>query len=194
LHLFIQSFQFAGVCAASFINITCNLSTDPRIAAGSQQEMLRQIKAYPDGQPSDEILLIFEDQTGTQVDFDLRGSIEEVLERAAPKPVRSGPGRPRLGVISREISLLPRHREWLEAQRSGASATLRRLVDEARKQDSPESGNQRAIEATGRVTTAIGGNLPGFEEAYRALYARDHRRLEGWVKDWPPDLREYVLA
>jgi hypothetical protein len=47
--------------------------------------------------------LIFHDQTGKQVDFDLRGSIREVLERVAPKPVRTGPGRPRLGVTSREV-------------------------------------------------------------------------------------------
>jgi hypothetical protein len=165
-----------------------------RIATGSQEEMLRQIKTCLEAGPSDEPLLIFEDQTGTQVDFDLRGSIEEVLERVAPKPLRTGPGRPRLGVISREISLLPRHWEWLEVQRSGASATLRRLVDEARKQGSAESDGRRAIEATGRVMTAIAGNLPGFEEAYRALYARDHVRLEQWVKEWPKDLREYVLA
>jgi hypothetical protein len=165
-----------------------------RIATGSQEEMLRQIKTSLASEPSDESLLIFEDQTGTQVDFDLRGSVEEVLERVVPKPVRIGPGRPRLGVISREISLLPRHWEWLEAQRSGASATLRRLVDEARKQDSGESGSRRALEATGRVMTAIAGNLPGFEEAYRALYARDRARLEQRVKEWPKDLREYVLA
>jgi hypothetical protein len=165
-----------------------------RIATGSQEEMLRRIKTYLADEPSHETLLIFEDQTGMQVDFDLRGSLEEVLERVAPKPVRTGPGRPRLGVVSREISLLPRHWEWLEAQRGGASATLRRLVDEARKQDSGESDSRRATEATGRVMTAIAGNLPGFEEAYRALYARDHGRLEQWVKDWPQDLREYVLA
>ena len=165
-----------------------------RIANGSQEEILRQIKTHLLDKPSDESLLIFEDQTGTQVDFDLRGSIEEVLERVAPKPVRTGPGRPRLGVISREISLLPRHWEWLEAQRSGASATLRRLVDEARKPDTAGTDGRRAIEATGRVMTAIAGNLPGFEEAYRALYARDHGRLEHWVKEWPQDLREYVLA
>jgi hypothetical protein len=165
-----------------------------RIATGSREEMLRQIKTSLADQAADETLLIFEDQTGTQVDFDLRGTVEEVLERVAPKPVRTGPGRPRLGVISREISLLPRHWDWLEAQRSGASATLRRLVDEARKQDSPESESRRAIEATGRVMTVIAGNLPGFEEAYRALYARDHGRLEQWIKDWPEDLREFVLA
>ena len=156
--------------------------------------MLRQIKTQLGDKPSDESLLIFEDQTGSQVDFDLRGSIEDVLDRVAPKPLRTGPGRPRLGVISREVSLLPRHWEWLETQRSGASATLRRLVDDARRQDTAGSDGRRAIEATGRVMTAIGGNLPGFEEAYRALYARDQGRLEQWVKEWPADLRQYVLA
>jgi hypothetical protein len=164
-----------------------------RIAAGSLEQMLRQTKAYLRDEPSDQSLLIFEDQTGTQVDFDLRGSVEEVLERVAPRPLRTGPGRPRLGVISREISLLPRHWEWLETQRSGVSATLRRLIEEARKQDSTESDRRRAVEATGRVMTAIAGNLPGFEEAYRALYSRDHGRLEQCVKEWPQDLREYML-
>jgi hypothetical protein len=97
-------------------------------------------------------------------------------------------------VTSREISLLPRHWEWLETQPNGASATLRRLVDEARKRDSGESRTRAAIDATGRVMTAIAGNLPGFEEAYRALYARDPMKLAQQVKAWPRDVREYLLA
>ncbi len=165
-----------------------------RVVTGSQEDMLRQVKASLESKPSNEPLLIFEDQTGTQVDFDLRGSIEEVLERVMPKPARPGPGRPRLGVVSREISLLPRHWEWLEAQANGASSTLRRLVDEARKQGVVEGESRRSVEAAGRVMTALGGNLPGFEEACRALYARDRARLEQQVKEWPQDLRDYVLA
>ena len=165
-----------------------------RIASGPLEGMLRQTKRRLDGVPDDETLLIFEDQTGKQIDFDLRGSIEEILARVAPQPVRTGPGRPKLGVTSREISLLPRHWEWLETQSNGASATLRRLVEEARKRDSSESPSRMAIDATGRVMTAIAGNLPGFEEAYRALYARDRERLELWTKDWPRDVRQYLLA
>lgn len=156
--------------------------------------MLRRTRERLDRGQSDEMLLIFQDQTGKQVDFDLRGSIQDVLDRVAPKPVRTGPGRPRLGVTSREISLLPRHWEWLETQPNGASATLRRLVDEARKRDSGASQSRAAIDATGRVMTAIAGNLPGFEEAYRALYARDPVKLEQQVRAWPQDVREYLLT
>jgi hypothetical protein len=156
------------------------------IANGPLETVLRACKNAPAEQ-----LLIFHRQTGSQVDFDFRGSIEEVLARIAPKPERIGPGRPRLGVISREVSLLPRHWEWLETQPAGASAALRRLVDDARRND---PGDALAIQATGRVMTALAGNLPNFEEATRALYARDRTRLNECVKDWPADVRTYVLA
>jgi len=160
-----------------------------RVASGPLEAALRQIKETKE--PADQTLLIFEDGTGKQVDFDLRGSIDDVLARVAPKSARTGPGRPKLGVVSREISLLPRHWEWLEAQPQGASAAIRRLVDDARKQDPGES--RAKIDAVGRVMSAIGGNLPGFEEAYRALYARDRDRLAAQIADWPPDLRDYIL-
>lgn len=162
-----------------------------RIALGSLEEMLRD--AWANAGHADP-LLIFHEQTGKQVDFDFRGSVQEVLDRAIPKPVRMGPGRPRLGVTSREVSLLPRHWEWLEAQSNGASATLRRLVEQARQQDSGRSQSRAAIDATGRVMTALAGNLPGFEEAYRALYARDRAKLESCVTAWPEDVRSYVLS
>jgi len=160
-----------------------------RVAAGPLEALLRQIKEIKD--PGDETLLIFEDSTGKQVDFDFRGSVNEVLARMAPKSARTGPGRPKLGVVSREISLLPRHWEWLESQPQGASAAIRRLVEEARKQDSGET--RAKIDAIGRVMTALGGNLPGFEEAYRALYARDRERLAAQIAEWPSDLRDYIL-
>jgi hypothetical protein len=160
-----------------------------RVASGPLEAALRQIKEMKE--PADETLLIFEDSTGKQVDFDLRGTADEVLSRLMLRPIRVGPGRPRLGVVSREISLLPRHWEWLEGQPQGASAAIRRLVDEARKQD---SGQTRArIDAIGRVMTALGGNLPGFEEAYRALYARDREKLAAQIAEWPSDLRDYIL-
>ena len=160
-----------------------------RVAAGPLDAALRQIKEMKD--PGEQTLLIFENETGKQVDFDLRGSIDEVLARVAPKTPRTGPGRPKLGVVSREISLLPRHWEWLEAQPQGASAALRRLVDDARKLG---SGKTRAnVDAIGRVMTALGGNLPGIDEAYRSLYARDGERLVAQIAQWPTDLRDYIL-
>jgi hypothetical protein len=160
-----------------------------RVASGKFEPMLRQIKEIKD--LGDETLLIFEDQTGRQVDFDLRGTADEVLARLMLRPIRVGPGRPRLGVVSREISLLPRHWEWLEAQPQGASAAIRRLVDEARKQGAGVTRGK--FDAFGRVMTALGGNLPGFEEAYRALYARDGDRLIAQIAEWPADLRDYIL-
>ena len=159
------------------------------IANGPLELVLPTCKKAPAEQ-----LLIFHQQTGNQVDFDFRGSIEDVLARVAPKPERVGPGRPRLGVISREVSLLPRHWEWLETQPAGASAALRRLVDDARRHNPGDAQLSLALQATGRVMTALAGNLPGFEEASRALYARDRTRLAECVKDWPEDVRTYVLA
>lgn len=162
-----------------------------RVASGKFEPMLRQIKQIKDF--GDDTLLIFENETGRQVDFDLRGTADEVLARLKLAPVRNGPGRPRLGVVPREISLLPRHWEWLETQPQGASAAIRRLIDAARKQDSGEAETRAKIDAVGRVMNALGGNLRGFEEAYRALYARDRKKLEYWIQGWPQDLREYIL-
>jgi hypothetical protein len=165
------------------------------VANGTLDVVLRQCKAQLDaGSAPAEPVLIFHQPTGKQVDFDFRGSIENVLDRVAPKPERTGPGRPRLGVVSREASLLPRHWEWLEVQPAGASAALRRLVDEARKRDPGEAQISAAIQATGRFMTALAGDLPGFEEAYRALYARDRARLTNETRDWPEDVRAYVLG
>jgi uncharacterized protein len=137
-------------------------------------------------------MLIFDDATGKQVDFDLRGNEAQVLARALPGQ-RTGPGRPKLGVVSREISLLPRHWEWLEEQPNGASAALRRLVDEARRR---EQGRQRvrlALDAAARFMSAMAGNLPGFEEATRALYAKDRSQLESLTSKWPRDVRKHML-
>src|ERR1700743_2428024 len=107
------------------------------LASGSLGEILTALKSRFD-QDRDALFLIFEDQTGKQVDFDLRGTLDEVLERYNPVPVRVGPGRPKLGVVAREVSLLPRHWDWLEQQPSGASAAIRKLVDEARKHNPGE--------------------------------------------------------
>ena len=119
------------------------------------------------------LFLTFEDHTGRQVDFDLRGTLADVRARYRPAPARVGPGRPKLGVIAREVSLLPRHWEWLEQQPNGASGAIRRLVDDARKRNPDEQQARSAIEAAGRFLSAMAGDLPGYEEASRALYARN---------------------
>lgn len=164
---------------------------DRLLVSGSPNSVLLRTKEYLDRDAGERVLL-FDDRTGQQVDFDFRGTLEEVLSRVTPVPARTGPGRPRLGVVSREVSLLPRHWEWLELQPSGASAALRRLVDEARKRDPGELQARLAREAASRVMTAMAGNLPGFEEASRALFAKDRPRFEQLVAGWPPDIRKHL--
>lgn len=167
-------------------------SGDRLIAFGLLPEVLTAAKAHLDTS-EDPQLLIFEDRSGRQLDFDFRGSLAEVLTRALPPPPRSGPGRPKLGVVSREVSLLPRHWEWLEAEPQGISASLRRLVEEARKHNPAEQRARKGQEALNRFMTAIAGNRPNYEEATRALFASEHARLEELIADWPEDIRAHLL-
>lgn len=173
-----------------------------RIARGPLDETVLQAKAALDA-GEDAPILIFEDGTGAQLDFDWRGTPDDVRSRLASHPhfaapaaasARSGPGRPRLGVVSREVSLLPRHWTWLGEQPGGASATLRRLVDDARKRDTGREDPRRAREAASRFLWAVAGDLPGFEEATRALFAGDDGRLSQLVADWPADVRTHLAA
>ena len=157
------------------------------IARGPLPEVALAAKAaWDDGRAR---LLIFDDETGRQIEIDFRGDSAEVAAKlASPPPQR---GRPRLGVTSREVTLLPSHWEWLAEQPGGASATLRRLVDAARR---GEAGRRReAQEAAHRVLFALAGDLPAFEEANRAFYASECDRLEDLTSSWPPDVRSYVL-
>ncbi len=161
------------------------------IVSAGLETMLRRTKQYLDGDAGDRVL-IFEDQTGRQVDFDFRGTPEEVLQRAAPAKPRTGPGRPKLGVISREVSLLPRHWDWLERQPQGISAALRRLVEDARKREPGKEAARIAREAASKFMWAMAGDLPGFEEASRALFAKDQELFEGLIRDWPEDIRGHL--
>lgn len=171
------------------------------IASGDRSSMLLATKKYVDRKEPDSIL-IFEDQTGTQIDFDFRGTPDEVLERISSHPhfaateeptqPRSGPGRPKLGVVCREVSLLPRHWDWLEHQRGGISVALRKLIDEARKGGLGAEHARIAREAASKFMWAMAGNLPGFEEASRALFAKDHDKLGSLIAKWPKDLRNHV--
>lgn len=161
-----------------------------RIASGDLRSVLRTTKEQVDAGESERVLL-FDDETGRQVDVNLHGAMDEMLAREAPVPPPRR-GRPRLGVVSREVSLLPRHWEWLEQQPNGISAALRRLVEDARKRDPGKERARLAREATGRVMTTLAGNLPNFEEASRALYAVDRARFEALIGDWPEGIREHL--
>jgi hypothetical protein len=160
-----------------------------QIATGPLTAVLPPLKKRFDESPG-KILLVFEDHSGKQVDFDLRGSLDDVLSRYKARV--AAVGRPKLGVVSREVTLLPRHWEWLDRQPSGASATIRRLVEQARKQDPAAERLREAIDATSRFLTAIAGNLPGYEEATRALYRQDWPAFHSLTAGWPGDIRTHA--
>lgn len=146
-------------------------------------------------------VLIFDDETGSPFDLDLRGTEDEIRARYAvpeqeketsPAPLR-GRGRPKLGVVAREVTLLPRHWEWLNAQPGGASVALRKLVEAARHANQEKDLDRRAHEAAYHFLSAIAGNFPGFEEASRALFANDLSRFAELIATWPVDIREHAM-
>jgi hypothetical protein len=168
-----------------------------RLATGPLSDVALATKTAADADPATAIL-VFEDETGLPVHLDLRGSPADVLARLAPPPSPPEPeapraGRPKLGVTAREVTLLPRHWEWLADQPGGASAALRRLVDEARKTHAGRDLARKAQQAADRVMHALAGDLPGYEEALRAFYAGDGLAFEARVSAWPHDVRGYVL-
>lgn len=162
-----------------------------RIAAGTRDSILSVLKQYTDSH--DDRVLIFEDLSGKQVDFDFSGSLDDVLERGRARTVRVRPGRPKLGVVGREVSLLPRHWEWLEDQPNGISAAIRRLVDEARRREPGAQRARRLRDGIARFMWAMGGDLPNFEEATRALYGESDAQLEELIGSWPDDVRDHVI-
>jgi hypothetical protein len=163
------------------------------------------VKAFVDGGGEDAVLVLDAASSET-VELDLRGSVATVLKRlsamtagesgaarSAPAKVRT-PGRPKLGVIAREVTLLPRHWDWLGEQPGGASVALRKLVERALRANGDEDRIRQAREAAYRFMTATAGDAPGYEEALRALFAGDHSRLRRIVAKWPADVREHALA
>ncbi len=163
-----------------------------RLALGGLDDVMPVLKRRFDSDAGDPALT-FELESGRQVDFDLRAPLTEILERESPSAPR-GPGRPRLGVASREISLLPRHWDWLEQQPSGASAALRRLVDHAIKTEPGRERARRLRAALSNILSAVAGNRPHFEEACRALFAGDLKLFAANIERWPRDLRDFALA
>jgi hypothetical protein len=97
-------------------------------------------------------------------------------------------------VVGREITLLPQQWEWLGRQPGGASVTLRKLVEQARRDGAAEEQRRLAREAAYRFLYVVAGNLPGFEEVSRALFAGDTGRMAELMAEWPEDIRGYALA
>ena len=145
-------------------------------------------------------MALYDDNDGRQLDLDLTGDLDDVRQRystdgespAASVAMPRGPGRPRLGVVGKEVTLLPRHWKWLGRQRGGASAALRRLVDQARRDDATGDRSRFAQDAVNRVLSTLAGDLAGFEEANRALYRGDRDRFGREIAGWPAGVRRYL--
>jgi hypothetical protein len=181
-----------------------------RIATGSLEANVLAVRRAAETGPS-QPLLIFDDRTGRVVDVDIRGSDAETLARLSvvsqddettdPEPAEAsetplsprGRGRPKLGVIAREVTLLPRHWDWLSAQPGGASVTLRKLVDAARRETAARDETRRAQERAYQFMSTMAGDMAGFEESTRALFAGDSSKFLQLTAGWPGDVRDYAL-
>jgi uncharacterized protein len=148
-------------------------------------------------------ILIFDDRTGRSIDVDTHGTDEDVLARYQPNQAGQespaqvpeaprGRGRPKLGVVAREVTLLPRHWEWLASQPGGPSVALRKLVDEARHRYSERDQSRASQERAYHFMSAMAGDMPAFEEASRALFANDQAKFRELIAAWPADVREHI--
>ncbi|MEK5239399.1 DUF2239 family protein [Paenibacillus sp. FSL L8-0470] len=172
------------------------------VASGSLQHVVSTVKDALDDRDLTQ-LLIFDDTTGKQIDVDFRGKTDDVLKRLGEQfgdlpgaemnhqPTRRV-GRPKMGVVSGEVTLLPKDWEWLKSQPGGASVTLRKLVGDARRDGGKQSKIRESQEATYHFMTAMAGNFHQYEEALRALYAGDFDRFYHCIDDWAPDIRNHI--
>ena len=180
------------------LSLRCTAFAGPsRIASGELRHVaLKARLAHAAGSR----VLVFEDASGCQVDLPLELPEGELLRRLGnPEPAATesaaparGPGRPKLGVVAREVTLLPRHWDWLAAQPGGASVALRKLVDEARKTAGGNDRRRAAQESAYRFMQAMAGNEAGYEDATRALFAGNVGRFEECTATWPEDVREHA--
>lgn len=177
-----------------------------RIASGEVAEVAAKAKEVLDrGERAP--VLIFDDTTSELIEIDFRGTVDDVRKRLAEATSESasvaasaeadqetprGPGRPKLGVVAREVTLLPRHWDWLNSQPGGASVTLRKLVEQARRTSEGRDRVRQSQDAANRFMSALAGDLPGFEEATRALFAANAGRFEECVASWPADVRDHA--
>jgi uncharacterized protein len=171
-----------------------------RIASGPVVDVAVAAKPAVD---RGESVLIFDDATAETIEIDFRGSAADVRGRLAqrtdiqpaPKEPEAprGPGRPKLGVVAREVTLLPRHWDWLAGQPGGASVALRKLVEHARRASGDKDRVRIAREVTYRFMSAMAGDLRNVEEASRALFAGDGARFYSLIAAWPEDIRDHTV-
>jgi hypothetical protein len=153
------------------------------IGTGDEAEIRAAVLALGDGAQN---VLLFDDATGRQVDIDLRAGAE------ASGDTPRGRGRPKLGVQSREVTLLPRHWDWLATQPGGASAILRKLVEAARKAEADSPTPRAAMDAAYHFMTAMAGDRADYETALRALYARDAAGFAAATEAWASGVRDHA--
>ncbi|MES2360825.1 MAG: DUF2239 family protein [Pseudomonadota bacterium] len=171
-----------------------------RIASGPRAEVLARLRSMHF--PQDILVRVFDDTTGSRLDLDLRpNASDQASDQASPStateevaPAARAVGRPKLGVVAREVTLLPRHWDWLNRQPGGASVALRKLVEEGRRANEGKDSVRASREAAYRFMTEIAGDLAGFEEATRALFAGERERFESLVEPWPDDVREHLAG
>ncbi len=186
--------DIASVSCTAFGGTRCIASGDPHAVVAAVKALIDQGEQAP--------ILIFDDMTSELVEVDFRGSMAMVLGRLPARVVPAvatqeaaavrAPGRPKLGVVAREVTLLPRHWEWLGAQPGGASVALRRLVEAASRANETKDRIRRAQEATYRFMSAMAGNQPGYEEAVRALFADMPEQFGVQTETWPADVRDHA--
>lgn len=176
---------------------------DRCIASGDLREVARAAKDTLDRR-KDASIIVFDGNTSATVDIDFRGSMADVLARlpgdtGAPASAQDtavsaprGPGRPKLGVVAREVTLLPRHWEWLARQPGGASVAIRKLVEAASRTGEDKDRIRQAQEAAFRFMSVTSGNRPYYEDAIRALFAGDPTRFEQLIAEWPADIRGHA--
>lgn len=179
-----------------------------RIAVGPLEHVALAVAARLRSTPHASVL-VFDTDDSSPIDLDLRGTDDAIRERYRTAPTQDtldetvasgeageprGRGRPRLGVVAREVTLLPRHWDWLATQSGGASVALRRLVEQARSQSEATERRRAAIDTVYRFLHAMAGNAPGYEDTLRALYAGDRTAFEARMADWPTDVRTHALA
>lgn len=176
------------------------------IASGIPENVATQVKRFIDSHPVEPVL-VFDAKTSAVVDMDCRGSLSDVLARLPidnvqktetalkeEAPVKTGAGRPKLGVVPREVTLLPRHWEWLATQPGGASVTLRKLVEHASRAARETDRMRQVQEATYKFMSAMAGDLSGFEEASRALFAGNIKQFRQYIENWPGDIRDHLFS
>ncbi len=165
-----------------------------QLAKGTLAIVASAAKRALDHDPTASVL-VFDANSGAVIDLDLRGTERDVIQRLSTLAVEDATkrGRPKLGVVAREVTLLPRHWEWLAQQKGSSSVTLRALVEAARKADDKAQPSKARTEAAYRFMTAMAGDLPGYEDAVRALFAGDRSRVEQQTGSWPDDIRGQTL-